>query len=1016
MSVSTIDETTMFKVLRALRYRRQQALLDDGGAHPWLDLQVVTDRLKASGAAEESSLSERIEALQSLLAALLQRAIADAWSSELPEDWRRQWRLLDAEGSERKEALVVMQARFFSDDLPSMGTICKALGISGSTGERRQALGVQILTGRLRAREAAARLATTAAASATESDASAAPAAAATSRRPQATPGLRVHLERCLAEWQASGLDSAGAAVALKVLVNRETDALPSQDGRAQEPFSGDLQALLDADSSPAFVLLGPPGSGKTTLLRVLERSFAASRLADVSAGAIPFFVSLAQYGSGSDPLAWLEATWRRRAPDLPPLIDLLAGRRLLLLADGLNEMPHRDDDGFRSLLRGWKQLLRSDFAERGGNRVIFTCRSLDYSASLSTAELPVPQVLVEPLDDGAVRDFLKQHGIADAVDDALAPELKAVLRRPLMLRLLAGQAAEAGALPRGRVGLISGFIRQVLRRELERDHPLLVTGPWFSARDLKRVALVRSWARPHDLPDEGRWVSSLQRLAWTLQGRQASADGSQVHAPREELKRLLADVPLDELLALGGSLGLLTEDLERDEVAFAHQLFQEYFAARTLAAEPAPHLVLQPWKVEEVHPSLAHCLADLSPAEPLPPLAGTGWEEITLMAAPMSDAPEGFVASLIEVNLPLAGRALLQPEMPPCPELRLRLQRELAERACDRGADLRARLAAGEVLGRLGDPRFARGESDVGAHLLPPWVRVPGGEYTLPGLQGYPEPTRVSIGTIHMGQFPVTNAEYLCFMQAEGYREERWWPEGVARKWFEGHGTNSVTRRQTMDWCQKFRNEPDLFRHFIAQGLLSDVLIEHWQRLLAMDLAELEVHLERTHPDAKPLAPRYWRGSGQEPPNHPVAGICWFEADAYCRWLAAATGLQIRLPSQEERWVAGLPADEFKRDTPEGNTLEAHLRNTCPTGVFSWSGKWGDLFDFMGNVGEWGMDTESAGSCEVFKESMIDKPATRPRLSGGWPDPVGSEYQVHRLQADLRVRDTGFRIVWAES
>ena len=46
----------------------------------------------------------------------------------------------------------------------------------------------------------------------------------------------------------------------------------------------------------------------------------------------------------------------------------------------------------------------------RPGNRVVFSCRSLDYSSSLSTSELRVPQVRIEPLTDDQVRNFLKVY------------------------------------------------------------------------------------------------------------------------------------------------------------------------------------------------------------------------------------------------------------------------------------------------------------------------------------------------------------------------------------------------------------------------------------------------------------------------------------------------------------------------------------------------------------------------------------------------------------------------------
>lgn len=103
--------------------------------------------------------------------------------------------------------------------------------------------------------------------------------------------------------------------------------------------------------------------------------------------------------------------------------------------------------------------------------------------------------------------------------------------------------------------------------------------------------------------------------------------------------------------------MGVLEEDLDRDEVLFVHQLLQEYFAGRRLADAPNPQLAQVAWQVETVTPSLQETLAGLADADPLPPLPGTGWEETTVLAAAMNAQPDAFVAGLMEVNLPLAGR-----------------------------------------------------------------------------------------------------------------------------------------------------------------------------------------------------------------------------------------------------------------------------------------------------------------------------------------------------------------------
>jgi formylglycine-generating enzyme required for sulfatase activity len=47
---------------------------------------------------------------------------------------------------------------------------------------------------------------------------------------------------------------------------------------------------------------------------------------------------------------------------------------------------------------------------------------------------------------------------------------------------------------------------------------------------------------------------------------------------------------------------------------------------------------------------------------------------------------------------------------------------------------------------------------------------------------------------------------------------------------------------------------------------------------------------------------PRWWHDPVLSRPQQPVVGINWFEAQVYCRWISAETGLEIRLPTEAER------------------------------------------------------------------------------------------------------------------
>jgi formylglycine-generating enzyme required for sulfatase activity len=124
----------------------------------------------------------------------------------------------------------------------------------------------------------------------------------------------------------------------------------------------------------------------------------------------------------------------------------------------------------------------------------------------------------------------------------------------------------------------------------------------------------------------------------------------------------------------------------------------------------------------------------------------------------------------------------------------------------------------------------------------------------------------------------------------------------------------------------------------------------------------QYEVFVKETgHP-----APRHnW--VGQSPDNgkedHPVVGISWYDAAAFCEWLSDEN-IRFRLPSEAEWEKAARGADG--RLFPWGNEWQADRCNcldeaqcdegtdvTTPVGQFPEQGPYG-CFDMVGNVREW--------------------------------------------------------------
>ena len=94
--------------------------------------------------------------------------------------------------------------------------------------------------------------------------------------------------------------------------------------------------------------------------------------------------------------------------------------------------------------------------------------------------------------------------------------------------------------------------------------------------------------------------------------------------------------------------------------------------------------------------------------------------------------------------------------------------------------------------------------------------------------------------------------------------------------------------------------------------------------------------------------------------PNHPVVGVSWYEAVAYCAWLTATNpGHFFRLPD-EAMWEKAARGTDGRR-WPWGDTWDATRLNadqtigrTSAVGIFPAGRSPYDIYDCAGNVLEW--------------------------------------------------------------
>jgi len=779
-----------------------------------------------------------------------------------------------------------------------------------------------------------------------------------------------------IAEWSLPRYALDNRFVNLTLLLDKGEDAQQRWQNAENMRFN-DLRDVLATVPDPVLVLLGAPGSGKSTLLRRLQLDHSIDRLRD-NAPQISFFIQLNGYRANADgklpePEVWLAERWAKLYPALDPLPQALKAGRVLLLLDALNEMPHRSKEEYTERVGLWRSFAQD--AARMSNRIVFSCRSLDYSASVSNLELRVPQIEVQPMNAEQVRAFLKVY--TPAHEALIWHELEGspqftLFQTPYFLKLLCEQVEATRTIPRGRAGLFTGFVRQVLYREI--NAPLFQADTLLSDKDHQKLSLGK-WRNPFDLPERGVLIPRLSQLAFTMQEKGLETEGAQVRIDYDDACDLIDHERNEDILTAGVALNVLDEDIAQSEITFFHQLLQEFFAARKLAQAPNPALVHVEWHVDKVTPTLEETLATLADGDPLPPLAQTGWEETTLTAAPMARDPNAFIRALIPHNLPLAGRCAASGEITVDPDLKRDIQAALIARTQAMTADVRARITAGEALGLLGDSRFERKTGQHGDYLLPPMIDIAGGTYPMGTDDSQYDDEKpahtVDLEAFQIGQFPITNAEYALFMAAGGYEQEQWWETDEARAWRRGEGSSDGQKAGFRDarkqLLQLSEDQLKAMTNLTSEQKDGFITLRNWTD------EEFEEWLDETIPSGKTYRePEFWNDTRFNSPSQPAVGVTWFEARAYCAWLSANAltpagavrkpplqATLYRLPTEAEFEAAarGKGGRKFPYgetfDSARCNTFESHLRRSTPVGIFDNATPEGAL-DLSGNVYTW--------------------------------------------------------------
>ncbi len=403
---------------------------------------------------------------------------------------------------------------------------------------------------------------------------------------------------------------------------------------------------------------------------------------------------------------------------------------------------------------------------------------------------------------------------------------------------------------------------------------------------------------------------------------------------PEEEVRAILRErmtsAQLDAFLAAVRLRGGLLE--ERAELfQFIHLTFQEFLAARLLAKQR-----------KEAWPELVKHVRD------------SWWREVFLLHygfakvdyEPYAQQFLDWLSDLPELDdeirlagVELAGAAVLEIERPD-PAIRRAQAERLAVAITDPTWKTRAtqRIQAGNLLARLGDPRLGVGLDANGLPEMDWGPPIQAGEFPMGS-----DKRKDSLA------WDDETPQFTCQLIREPYRISRY-PVTVAQyRAFVGAGGYRKRRYWTdAGWAWRER-----------EGI--------------------------TGPE------EYDEPFGLA--NHPVVGVSWYEAVAYCRWLRDVLGYEVRLPTEAEWERAARGTDgriwpwEDEAPTDEHCNFGRKVGATTPVGVYPKGASPYGVLDMAGNVWEWCSTKwlDNYGGYEEKVDDDLEGDAPRVVRGGSW-------------------------------
>jgi hypothetical protein len=716
-------------------------------------------------------------------------------------------------------------------------------------------------------------------------------------------------------------------------------------------------RALPLRRSVKRLAVLGEPGAGKSFSLQRIAHEYATAARVDPAAP-VPLYIQLGDW-TDAEPLAsFMDHHLAKVCPGLTAgdVQRLRNAGRVVLLLDGLNEIPPREREGKVQEVR----IEAEDTRHRG---VIVSCRERDFGAD---CRLPFDELRLEPLEPWQIHDAIVQTMVHDADGDDTAGRERADamfwgLAGGEDVKQLWSEWQAAGATMRQ---FWSSDVKDAptedLRqcwvdeaRQLARDDQRgllrLASNPYLLTllMDLQiadgdqpsnraelfdtclatlygREAQARRQRKDDRVPDIDDWKSVLVQLAEALQ----RADGVDSDAgARTALDRSDWPAGLSEDLVAFSIDASVLQRLGGDTLRFTHQLLQEALAADVLLQAAATQ---------------ARPASDFWPADRW--WRRSGWEVVAEIAAEAlagnSAGQLRLIDWLAKHNPGMAVEIWRHIDRPALPAALLAgSQAQWLPRLTDAQAEQapRARAAIARWLGAQDlDPRPGTGLRPDGLPDID-WLAIDDDRTW----QYQDEPTP-PLTPYAIARYPVTHRQWQAFVDNGGYTDDRWW-----------HGL-----------------------------------------------------VERPEPK---------QGRWNEPTS-PREALSWFEAVAFCRWLTAqlVDGRIVSLPT-EQQWERAARGTDG-RTYPWGNEWSSDLANaegkiarTTLVGLYPNGQSPSGAMDMAGNLSEWCLN-----EYKVSANTSVAGLARRVVRGGAWGDPSDLCRAGYRSFGAPFVctYDLGFRVV----